>query len=223
MSLLECGAVQPVARSSGHESESYIVVVPARESALFEYLERRFKGDPAVSVVLDRRATRRPSPAAASRSVELVQGVTVIRRGEATAVTPQSVHTVCRDAEEGERRMTDGQEMLEDRQRVDRWLEESQYLLGRLIPGYLDDRDRLRVRLVSAEAEADRLRQEIEALRRDLAGLQGELQYQRNEQAAAAEAFAAVLNQLTELQKPLGEVHRRLAAVQTGIVNGVHA
>ena len=66
--------------------------------------------------------------------------------------------------------------------------------------------------------------QEIEALRRDLAGLQGELQYQRSEQSAAAEAFASVLNQLTELQKPLSEVHRRLAAAQPGIINGgVHA
>ena len=122
--------------------ESYILVVPAKESSLFEYLERRFKGDPAVSVVLDRRATRRPSPAAASRSVVLFQGVTVIRRGDATTDAPESVQTPCR-AEEGGNRMSDGQEMLEDRQRVDRWLEESQYLLGRLIPGYLDDRDRL--------------------------------------------------------------------------------
>jgi hypothetical protein len=213
--------VQPVARSATTEGESYVVVVPARESSLFEYLERRFKGDPAVSVVLDRRATRRPSPAVASRSVVLVQGVTVIRRGEATTVAPECVQST--GLEEGGKSMSDGQEMLEDRQRVDRWLEESQYLLGRLIPGYLDDRDRLRVRLVSAEAESDRLRQEIEALRRDLAGLQGELQYQRSEQSAAAEAFASVLNQLTELQKPLGEVHRRLAAVQSGMINGVHA
>jgi chromosome segregation ATPase len=76
---------------------------------------------------------------------------------------------------------------------------------------------------VSAEAESDRLRQEIEALRRDLAGLQSELQDQRSEQSAAAEAFASVLNQLTELQKPLGEVHRRLASVQPGMINGVHA
>jgi hypothetical protein len=213
--------VQPVARSSTTEHDSFIVVVPAKESSLFEYLERRFKGDPAVSVVLDRRATQRPSPAVASRSVVLVMGVTVIRRGDATTVTPECVSLPGEDAEGG-RSMTDGQEMLEDRQRVDRWLEESQYLLGRLIPGYLDDRDRLRVRLVSAEAEADRLRQEIEALRRDLAGLQGELQYQRSEQTAAAEAFASVLNQLTELQKPLGEVHRRLAAVQPGIMSGSH-
>ena len=181
-------------------------------------------GDPAVWVVLDGRATQRPSPAAASRSVVLVLGVTVIRRGEAMTVEPECVQSTCQD-DDGGRSMSDGQEMLEDRQRVDRWLEESQYLLGRLIPGYLDDRDRLRVRLVSAEAESDRLRQEIEALRRDLAGLQGELQYQRSEQTAAAEAFASVLNQLTELQKPLGEVHRRLAAaVQPGMINGgVHA
>jgi hypothetical protein len=216
--------VQPVARSSTTEHDSFIVVVPAKESSLFEYLERRFKGDPAVSVVLDRRATQRPSPAVASRSVVLVMGVTVIRRGDATTVEPECVQSTGQD-EEGGTSMSDGQEMLEDRQRVDRWLEESQYLLGRLIPGYLDDRDRLRVRLVSAEAESDRLRQEIEALRRDLAGLQGELQYQRSEQTAAAEAFASVLNQLTELQKPLGEVHRRLAAaVQPGMINaGVHA
>lgn len=213
--------MQPVARSATTESQSWVVVVPARESTLFEYLERRFKGDPAVSVVLDRRATRRPSPAAASRSVVLVQGVTVIRLGDATTVTSECVQST--EHAEGGSSMNDGQEMLEDRQRVDRWLEESQYLLGRLIPGYLDDRDRLRVRLVSAEAESDRLRQEVEALRRDLAGLQGELQYQRGEQTAAAEAFAAVLNQLTELQKPLGEVHRRLAAVQPGIINGIHA
>ena len=51
---------------------------------------------------------------------------------------------------------------LEDRQRVDRWLEESQYLLGRLIPGYIDDRERLKTRLTSSEEESDRLRHEIE-------------------------------------------------------------
>jgi hypothetical protein len=214
--------VRPVAGFSTTETESYVVVVPAKEFSLFEYLERRFKGDPAVSVVLDRRATRRSSPAAASRTAVLVQGVTVVRRGEAATDAPAYVLSPG-NVVEGGSSMSDGQEMLEDRQRVDRWLEESQYLLGRLIPGYLDDRDRLRVRLVSAEAESDRLRQEVEALRRDLAGLQSELQYQRGEQSAAAEAFASVLNQLTELQKPLGEVHRRLASVQPGMINGVHA
>ena len=49
--MLECVAVQPVARFASTDADSYVVVVPASESPLFEYLERRFKGDPAVSVV----------------------------------------------------------------------------------------------------------------------------------------------------------------------------
>src|SRR3954468_1287339 len=115
MSLLQCGSVQPVAGIVADEMESYVVVVPAKESSLFEYLERRFKGDPAVSVVLDRRATQRPSPAAASRSVVRVQGVIVIRRGDAAAVTPACVQSTGEDAEGG-KSMNEGQEMLEDRQ-----------------------------------------------------------------------------------------------------------
>src|SRR5687768_12893166 len=115
MSLLECGSVQPVAGIVTAEMESYVVVVPTKESSLFEYLERRFKGDPAVSVVLDRRPSQRRSPAAASRSVVLVQGVTVIRRGDTTTDAHDCVQSTCGD-EEGGKRMSDGQEMLEDRQ-----------------------------------------------------------------------------------------------------------
>jgi len=112
---------------------------------------------------------------------------------------------------------------LEDRQRVDRWLEESQYLLGRLIPGYLDDRDRLRSRLASAEQDADRLRQEIDGLRREIATLAAELQQHRDEQAATADAFAVVMGQLNDLQKPLSEVHRRLQSAHApGSMNGAH-
>ena len=91
---------------------------------------------------------------------------------------------------------------LEDRQRVERWLEESQYLLGRLIPGYIDDRERLKMRLVGAEEDADRLRHEIEGLRREVASLLAELQHHRNEQA---------------------EVHRRLQSVHAPAMNGAYS
>ena len=111
---------------------------------------------------------------------------------------------------------------LEDRQRVDRWLEESQYLLGRLIPGYLDERERLKTRLAGSEADCDRLRHELEGLRREVASLVAELQHHRNEQAATAEAFSAVLGQLSDLQKPLNEVHRRLQSVHAPVMNGVY-
>lgn len=119
--------------------------------------------------------------------------------------------------------MTDMAADLEDRQRVDRWLEESQYLLGRLIPGYLDDRERLKARLTGSETECERLRLEVDALRREVAGLVAELQHHRNEQAATAEAFAAVLGQLNDLQKPLSDVHRRLQGAHAPAFNGAHA
>jgi hypothetical protein len=192
----------------------YLVIVPATEPALFEYLEYRFKGDPATSVLVERRKMWRPSP----RAVVLFHGVIVVRLGTVMQPLTRSVPLRLDD-----RRQTMSEVDLEDRQRLDRWLEESQYLLGRLIPGYLDDRERLKMRLVGAEADGDRLRHELEGLRREVASLVAELQHHRNEQAATAEAFAAVLGQLSDLQKPLTEVHRRLQSVHSPVINGAYS
>ena len=196
-------------------NRSYLVVVPAADPALFEYLEQRFKGDPATSVLIERRKSPRPSP----RAVVLFHGVTVVRRGE-----PAQPFTARTFSQPDDRRQTMSEVDLEDRQRVDRWLEESQYLLGRLIPGYLDDRERLKARLAGSEADSERLRHEVEGLRREVASLVAELQHHRNEQAATAEAFAAVLGQLSDLQKPLTEVHRRLqSGTHAPVINGAYS
>ena len=98
----------------------------------------------------------------------------------------------------------------DERHRVDRWLEESQYLIGRLIPAYLEDRDRIRTRLESADQECDRLRQEVGELRRELGILQAEVQHYRGEHQAAAEVFASMISHLAEMQKPMQETYRRL-------------
>lgn len=197
-------------------NRSYLVVVPAAEPTLFEYLERRFKDDPATSVLLERRKTPRPAVRAAA---VLFHGVIVVRRGE--PAQPFTARTFSRP---DDRRQTMSEVDLEDRQRVDRWLEESQYLLGRLIPGYLDDRERLKARLAGSEADSERLRHEVEGLRREVASLVAELQHHRNEQAATAEAFAAVLSQLSDLQKPLTEVHRRLqSSAHSPAINGAYS
>jgi DNA repair exonuclease SbcCD ATPase subunit len=188
--------------------------VPATDLALFEYLEQRFKGDPATSVLVERRKIPRPAP----RAVVLMQGVTVVRLGD-----PPQFMTPLISPRPDDRRQTMSEIDLEDRQRVDRWLEESQYLLGRLIPGYLDERERLKTRLAGSEADCDRLRHELEGLRREVASLVAELQHHRNEQASTAEAFAAVLGQLSDLQKPLNEVHRRLQSVHAPVMNGVYS
>ncbi len=197
--------------------EGYVVVVPATDVVLFEYLEQRFKGDPGVSVLVDRRRHARPTGPASSRAVVLFHGVTVVRPGE---LCPRPAPSRPDDRRQT---MTEAPADLEDRQRVDRWLEESQYLLGRLIPGYLEDRERLKARLAGSEADCQRLRLEVDGLRREVSGLLAELQHQRNEQAATAETFATVLGQLSDLQKPLTEVHRRLQAVHAPPLNGAHA
>ena len=197
----------------------YLVVVPASDLVLFEYLEQRFKGDPATSVLVDRRKTPRPAPAGSRRAAVLVHGVTVVRLGE----SPPLIPTTPSRPDDRRQTMNDVPVDFEDRQRVDRWLEESQYLLGRLIPGYLDDRDRLKTRLAASEEDCQRMRHEVEGLRREVAGLVAELQHHRNEQAATAETFAAVLGQLSDLQKPLTEVHRRLQATHAPALNGAHA
>ena len=112
----------------------------------------------------------------------------------------------------------------DERQRVDRWLEESQYLIGRLIPAYLEDRDRIRTRLESADQESDRLRQEVGELRRELGILQAEVQYYRGEHQAAAEVFASMISHLAEMQKPMQETYRRLQmSPQAGAMVEAHS
>ena len=105
-------------------------------------------------------------------------------------------------------------EIGSDRERVERWVEDSQYVIGRLIPGLLEDRDRWRAKTESAEQEIDRLRAEIGAMRRDLAEREAEKHYVRAEQAAIADAFAKAMEHLAQMQQPLHEVLSRLQSLQ---------
>jgi predicted nuclease with TOPRIM domain len=103
---------------------------------------------------------------------------------------------------------------LEDRQRVDRWIEESQYLIGRMIPGLLDDRERLRTKLEASEQECAKLRQEVAKLGKEVNDLQSETQYFRTEHTAMAEALKGVIDHVSQIQKPLNDVFRRLQITQ---------
>jgi hypothetical protein len=104
-------------------------------------------------------------------------------------------------------------EGIEDRQRVDRWLEESQYLIGRMIPAYLDDRDRAHARLESVEHENEQLRLELAEARREIAELRGDLEFHRGERARFAESFHAIVDHLTGLQGPVHDIASRLQPV----------
>jgi septal ring factor EnvC (AmiA/AmiB activator) len=107
----------------------------------------------------------------------------------------------------------EGIEGFGDRQRVDRWLEEGQYLVGRLIPAYLDDRERVRGRLETIEADNERLRLELADSRREIAELRADLDAHRTERTRVAESFHAIVEHLTALQAPVTDVSSRLHAV----------
>jgi chromosome segregation ATPase len=124
-------------------------------------------------------------------------------------------------------------EILEDPQRVTRWLAEGQQMLDRVIPTLIGERDRLRQAVDATERECERLRGELgearrdlgEAhrdlgeARRDLGALQSEIEKLRGERVVMAEAFGGAVDLLGQLQRPLNEIARRLHAGQAAPVD----
>jgi hypothetical protein len=195
---------------------TYLVVVAASEEGLYHYLRTRFEADTGTLVILDRRRRELPAGStiaerrAATPSTLTWQRVAVIRLTGGATEGPLTVHE---PAGRGETASMEGIEGLENRQRVDRWLEESQYLIGRLVPAYLEDRDRVRGRLEVVEQDNERLRTELAEARREIGELRGDLEFQRTERASIADSFGALVEHLTGLQKPVNEISRRLHAV----------
>jgi len=109
------------------------------------------------------------------------------------------------------------------RQQVERWIEESQYLLGRVIPSVFDDNQRLRERAAASDAECDRMREEIATVRRELHEVQLELSGLRGQnddlrsQQAVAESLSRAVHHMTELMQPMNEMVTRLHVVQPAV------
>jgi hypothetical protein len=201
---------------------SYLVVVAASEEALYHYLKQRFEPDVSTLVILDRRR-RNEATAAERRRAGTAHNlssrrVAVIRLADESRVDGVMVNDT---AGKGGRVSMEGMEGLEDRQRVDRWLEESQYLIGRMIPAYLDDRERVRGRLETSENDNERLRSDLTEARREIADLRAELDFLRAERASVADSFSTIVEHLTALQKPVNDISRHLHSVQP--VSEVHA
>src|SRR5437879_6376915 len=107
------------------------------------------------------------------------------------------------------------------RQQVERWIEESQYLLGRIIPSVFDDNQRLRERTTAAEADCDRMREEIAALRREvhdlnseLTGLRGQHDLLKSQQAGVTESLSRAVHHMNALIQPMNDMVARLALGQ---------
>jgi hypothetical protein len=217
ISLLQSARLQHLGGEAllSEPGPSYLVVVAASEEALYHYLKQRFEPDPSTRVILDRRR-RNDATAAERRRAHTAHNlssrrVAVIRLTDDSGMRgPTTTDT----AGQGGRQSMEGMEGLEDRQRVDRWLEESQYLIGRMIPAYLDDRDRVRGRLENSEHDNERLRAELAEARREIADLRTELEFLRSERLSVADSFSTIVEHLTALQKPVNDIARHLHSVQ---------
>jgi hypothetical protein len=190
-------------RDTVKQTNRYLVIVPASEPGLFDYLVHRFNGDRCTEVIVDRRHRARQGRPVLSSCHRVVVVRCAARRQTAPPHLPIT-------AAAAERTLMEETHIVDDRQRVDRWLEESQYLMGRLIPGFLDDRERLKTKLEQVEEECSRMRMEILELRKEVQGLQGDVHFYKTEQAAAVDTMAGVMDTLGQLQRPLGDLYRRL-------------
>ncbi len=221
----------------------WLVIVAADQPTLHESLRRRLAGDPDVRVLLDRRRGERRQrrtwrgpgrrqadrrrPAAFDCDVRF-HWVTVCREQGGPLRDGAREHSHPQDG--GQERMSITETaMTETRHQVERWIEESQYLLGRVIPGVLDDNQRLRDRLAGAEQDSERLREEVAALRREihelqseLAGLRGQHEHLRAEHASLAEALGRAIQHMTQMIQPINEMAARLQIGQPAPLEGAY-
>lgn len=217
----------------------WIVVVARDQRLLHAELVRRLAADPGVRVVLDRRRGERRQGERRRREDPLSSD-----RRQADRRRPAGYHrdlrfqwvAVCREQgrcardgglgtsnprEGGQAGMSITDVGGEVRQQVERWIEESQYLLGRVIPSVFDENQRLRDKAVSAEQDCDRMREEIAALRREinelhaeLSQLRGQHDYLRGEQAAIADALTRTVHHMTQMMQPINEMVAKLHVSQ---------
>jgi hypothetical protein len=192
-----------------------LVIAPAGDEPLYRHVTALFAHDAVARVVDCRRHVGRAEASEVADVERRVSGptfspfgVAVIRLSGEQPAPEQTVQV------QAGRRSPATMEGIEDRQRVDRWLEESQYLIGRIIPAYLDDRDRVKTRLESAEEENERLKGELADARREIADLRADLDFHRAERARIAETFHSMVEHLTALNGPVNEISSRLQTLQ---------
>ena len=198
-----------------HAEVRHLLIIGSHEAQLYRHLQAALATDSKTVVLMDRRCAdtgapagtverRRPASVHRHLRFHLLESVRVDIVRDETPRSPRLEETV----NNGEVIVVD------DRERVERWVEDSQYVIGRLIPGLLEDRDRWRTKAETVEQENDRLRFEIATMRKDIAERESERQHIGSEQAAIAEAFSRAMEHLTRLQQPLNDVVHRLHSMQ---------
>ena len=160
-----------------------MVIVARDQPDLFRYLTHQCDGDPLVSVVLGDTGDR----------LVVVEHYPPPLREDLTTMSES--------------------ESVENRQRLEQWLEDGQFMMGRVVPALVEERDRLRARAEAAEEDCARMRQELNELHKIITDLHSERQYIRQEHSVISDTIGTLLAQIGDLQRPLHDVQRRLQSV----------
>ncbi len=99
---------------------------------------------------------------------------------------------------------------VDARERLDRWIHESQQLLEGAIPGIMEDRQRQQGRVEAAERTYDHLRVEADDLRRELRGLDSAVRTLKGELVEMSRAAAVLADHLHQALVPLTTINQKV-------------
>lgn len=177
----------------------YLLIVSRREREVFARVNARFRDDPEVQVLIDRREGERrrhslphqPDRRRAERRRAPDYWEDIRHHAFVLVPMPRRVTVESKDWDDAVGRL-------------EAWARDGQDVLGRIIPSFLRDHDAVLQRAMSAEEESARLRGEVETLRTELAGLRDELDHVRHEKAALVDLATRELGEINRLAGELG-------------------
>lgn len=192
----------PRARGGVIVRPAYLVIVRRGDALLLSVTGRRFAGDPAVEVIVDRR--------------QAVHGVPVERRRGTDFWEDLRYHPVvivrkdARDRTRPEHREEFMTTFGDDARLIEEWMGQGQELAQRVMPGLRAEFERLAAALDAAERECRKLRDENDALREDNGRLRADAERMRYVQTEVAQTFSSVVAGMQQVMQPLQDLAHRL-------------
>jgi hypothetical protein len=182
---------------------AYLVIVRRGDPLLLAVTQRRFAGDCAVQVIVDRRTAAVGIRPDRRRGLDFWEDirhhpVVIVRKDAGEPQTSEH-------REEGMTTFGDDARLIEE------WMEQGQELAQRVMPGLRAEFERLATALESAEREGRKLREENDALREDNGRLRADAERMRYAQMEVAQTFTTVVAGMQQVMQPLQDLALRLS------------
>jgi hypothetical protein len=209
--------LESLGQRRGATADPVLVVIGRHEPAVYARVSEQFLDDPGVRVILDRRKGER------RRQAQLFWGER--RRGDrrrppeywndtlyqpvvvvATGQTGEALGAAAAPAQPAlpeETLMDITDPVAETRRQIDQWTRDSQDILGRVIPGLVEQCVTLARRAESAEGSSVRLNREMEDLQGEVTKLRSEIDRLRRERVEMAEAVERGVSDMARLASDL--------------------